>query len=101
MKAVQVRYTVRPEFADENKANILRVMAAPRASPIDGMLYSTHTVGDGNTFLHINISRDAETRAKLNELPEFKDFQAALNGSDPIDPPVVTELELLDAGFTL
>ena len=50
MRAVEVRYTVRPEFADQNKANIRKVMAKLKGSPIDGMMYSAYTLEDGVAF---------------------------------------------------
>lgn len=51
MKAVKVQYTVKPEYADQNKANIRKVMAALKANPIEGMLYSSYTSGDDPNLL--------------------------------------------------
>jgi len=99
MRAVKVEYTVRPEFAGQNAANIRRVMDALRASPIDGMRYMAFTAEDGHSFVHINVATDDETLIKVAELPEFKEFQAALKASDPLSPPSPTKLDLVGAGF--
>ena len=101
MKAVQVKYKVTAEFAEQNKANIRKVMEALRNNPIDGMLYSSYILDDGQTFVHINIARSGEVLAKLNDLPEFGEFRKALKESGPIEPPKPTDLEPVGAGFEL
>lgn len=100
MKAVKVEYTVRPEFVEENKRNIQRVMDALKANPIQGMKYSTYTDAENpTTFIHINFANDAETMGKLSELQEFTEFRMALKASQPISPPKQTKLDLVAAGF--
>ena len=101
MKAVKVQYIVKPEYADQNKANIRKVMDALRKHPIDGMLYSTFTLDDGQTFVHINICRDGETLSKLNDVVEFQEFRNALKASGPVSPPHQTNLNPVAAGFEL
>ena len=102
MKAVKVQYTVQPDYAEENKTNIKKVMDALMANPIEGMLYSTYTHGeDPNTFIHINMARDSETMAKLSDLNEFVHFRTSLKASNPISPPQQTKLNLVGAGFTI
>mgnify|MGYP006928161602 CR=1 FL=1 len=101
MKAVQVTYQVREEYIEENKANIRKVMSKLRAEPIEGMMYSTYTTGDGSNFVHINIAKNQELIDKLNELEEFNSFRMALKASSPIKPPTSIALNLVDAGFEL
>ena len=102
MKAVKVQYTVQPEFVEENKKNIQRVMDALKANPILGMNYSTYTDDEQpNTFIHINMAKDDETMSKLSDVKEFKDFRMALKASEPISPPKQTKLNLVAAGFNL
>jgi len=101
MKAVKVTYTVRPEYVDQNKANIRRVMAALRSNPIPGMRYSTFTLDDGQTFVHINMAKDRETLSRLQEVEEFGEFRTALKASSPISPPQSENLNLVDMGFEL
>ena len=99
MEAVKVQYTVWPEFVEENKANIRKVMDRLKSEPIEGVHYSSFTLDDGQTFVHINIMKTAEAKAAMVELPEFKAFQAALKASDPVSPPSAEPMELVAAGF--
>lgn len=99
MKAVRVRYTVKPEYAEENKANIRKVMEALRADPIEGMRYSTFVLDDGQTFIHFNMATDQATLAKLQDVPEFQAFRQALKASGPVSPPAAENLNLVGAGY--
>jgi hypothetical protein len=99
MKAVQVRYVVQPEYAEQNKVNIRNVMDALKANPIDGMYYATFTLEDGRTFVHINIARDEETLSKLKNMKEFQEFRLALKASNPVSPPSQTNLNPVAVGF--
>ena len=101
MKAVKVQYVVKPEYVNQNKANIKMVMDKLKSDPIEGMLYSSYTLDDGQTFVHINICKDEETMNKLNDVPEFAEFRKALKESVPIEPPKSTNLEPVAAGFEL
>ena len=101
MKAVIVEYQVKPEYVEQNKANIRKVMSRLKAEPIAGMLYSTYMRDDEQSFVHINISRDQETLSKLGELEEFKEFRIQLKESGPISPPQATPLTPVAAGFDL
>lgn len=102
MKAVKVEYTVKPEYVEQNKANIRRVMEALKDNPIDGMQYSTYTDAEHpNSFIHINMCRDEATMAKLQDLQEFNAFRMALKASQPLSPPKQTTLSLVGAGFEL
>lgn len=99
MDAVMVQYTVRPEFAETNRANIRRVMERLRVRPIEGMYYSAHVLEDGRSFVHFNVAEDRDTLEKLQELEEFREFRAALLASDPPVPPRPTKLDPVAAGF--
>ncbi|NND77856.1 MAG: hypothetical protein HKN39_06705 [Flavobacteriales bacterium] len=101
MKAVKVQYTVKPDFVEQNKINIKKVMDKLKNDPIPGMMYSTYTIDSGNTFVHINMARDGETMLKLNEIEEFGAFRKALKESGPLSPPKQTELDPVAAGFEL
>lgn len=101
MKAVKVEYKVQEHFVEQNKANIRKVMDKLKSDPIDGMLYSTYILEDGQSFLHINIARDQDTLSKLGELEEFHEFRAQLKSSEPINPPQATPLNPVGAGFNL
>ena len=101
MKAVQVRYKVKPEYVEQNKANIRRVMDRLKESPVEGMSYSSHTLDDGQTFVHINIAKDQETLARLNQIEEFQSFRSSLLASKPIEPPTQTPMNPVGVGFEL
>ncbi len=102
MKAVKVKYTVQEDYVEENKKNIQKVMDALRANPIEGMLYSSYTDHENpNTFIHINIAKDSETMAKLNNVPEFTAFRTALKASNPISPPKQTSLDNVASAFDI
>jgi len=101
MNAVKVQYTVKPEYVEQNKANIRKVMEAIKANPIEGMLYSSYTLDDGQTFVHINIAKDEATIAKINGIPEFVEFRTALKASGPVSPPNSTKLNLVSSAFDL
>ena len=101
MKAVKVTYTVKAEYADQNRANIQKVMNALKANPIEGMQYSAFILNDGQTFVHINMAKDGETMSKLNDVEEFMEFRKALKASEPLPPPNSEDLNLVGAAFDL
>ena len=101
MKAVKVQYTVKPEYVEQNKANIRKVMAALRKNPVEGMFYSSYTLEDGQTFLHFNVAKDEKTLSSINNLKEFIEFREALKASQPLSPPNQTTLNFVDAGFEI
>ena len=101
MKAVQVVYTVQPEYVEQNKANIRKVMETLHSNPIQGMYYASFTLDDGVTFVHINMARDQETMDKLQEVEAFTEFRMALKASGPVSPPKSESLNLVGAAFEL
>jgi len=98
MKAVRVQYTVKPEYTEQNKANVQEVMDDLRNNPIEGMRYSTFYFGDGR-FMHINICKDQETMSLLAERSSFKRFRTGLKASLPVSPPKSEPMELVGANF--
>ena len=101
MKAVKVQYTVKPEYVEQNKTNIKKVMDALKKNPIEGMQYSSFTLEDGQTFVHINMAKDGATMSKLSDLPEFIEFRSGLKASEPLSPPKSSDLNLVGATFEL
>ena len=53
MKVTRVQYTVRSDFADENKRNIAAVMRELRSLGNDDVRYAVYLQGDGKTFMHL------------------------------------------------
>ena len=101
MKAVKVQYTVKPEYVEQNKANIARVMDRLKSNPIIGMHYASFLLDDGQTFVHINMATDQDTLDKLQQVEEFNAFRMALKESGPLSPPQSENLNLVAAGFEL
>lgn len=98
MKAVIVRYRVQASFAEQNRANIERVLAEHRTAGLPGVRYSVHNE-DPQTFVHIGMYADDAAVEAATELASFKAFQAALRASKPEAPPKATWLETIGAGF--
>lgn len=101
MSAVRVLYKVKESFAEENAANIRRVMAALRANPVEGLSYAAFRLEDGQSFMHVAVAQDEPTRNRIAELPEFKAFQTALRESGPVEPPSPAELEIVGTSYEL
>ena len=99
MKIVKVEYQVNPDFVENNKQNILKVMDALRAKSITHFRYSSYYLGEGK-FMHYNVT-NGEDSSELNELQEFKDFLTALKASQPIIPPKPIDMELVGSNMEL
>lgn len=87
MRHVMVRYRVKPGRAEENEELIRAVYAElQREQPAD-MRYSTHSLDDGRSFVHLHEGESAG----LTGLPAFQEFQRGIQDRCE-EPPVVTEL---------
>jgi hypothetical protein len=53
MKVTRVQYTVRGEYAEQNKKNIAAVMQELRALNNGDVRYAVYLQGDGKTFMHL------------------------------------------------
>ena len=77
MRQVMVRYTVRPECADENVRLISDVFESLREQSPDGLSYASYRLEDGVSFVHVASMRDEATNPlRLNEA--FKRFTAGV-----------------------
>jgi quinol monooxygenase YgiN len=91
MRQVMVRYTVRPECAEENARLIRDVFASlARESPAD-LSYASYRLDDGVSFLHIATVRDEQTNP-LRALPAFQAFVAGIR-ERCATPPATTVLQ--------
>lgn len=95
MKIVQVTYTVKPEFAAQNSANIQIVMDQLRELNPPGINYSACLGSNGKTFIHTAFFETVGDQELLNELPSFKYFQEQLKASGPEIPPKPEALTLV------
>jgi len=101
MKIVRVIYEVRPEYAEQNKANVEAVMSDLRSINNPGVKYATYVQEDGVTFMHFAQFQSEEDNQVLNDLDSFKKFRLELKESQPVQPPSATPLSLVAAGFDL
>jgi quinol monooxygenase YgiN len=102
MKSVVVRYTVKPEYAETNAANIRAVMAELRELGDAAIRYqSFRAADDPNQFIHIGFYADEAAVERATSLASFKRFQTALKESGPVSPPSASWMALVDAGHEL
>jgi len=74
MPKVVVRYTVKPERAEENQRLIERVFAELAETAPEGLRYASFRLEDGVSFLHV-ASIDAEDGSNpLGAIEAFADF---------------------------
>jgi len=86
--SVVVRYTTRPEHADENERLIRAVFAELADTRPDGFRYVATRLSDGVSFLHV-ATLDGDVNP-LNRSPAFATFLAGI-GHRCVDPPVAAE----------
>ena len=92
MRHVMVRYTVRKDQAEENARLIGEVFSALRRAAPLGLTYSTYTLDDGVTFVHVaSMIEGAPPDNPLQRLAEFKAFTAGVKERCEV-PPVTTTL---------
>jgi len=91
MSTVMVRYKVKADRVDENRAYIERVFEALKEGQPDGLRYASFQMPDGVSFVHIASVDTPEGENPLSKTPAFKDFVA--NIKDRCDePPAATDL---------
>ena len=95
MKTLMVRYTTSsPEHAETNAQLVRAVFDELRARSPEGIRYATYRLPDGVTFIH--LATHAADTARLTSLPAFQAFQAKIKERCS-EPPVVTELSIVDS----
>lgn len=97
MKIVKVEYQVKPEFIEDNKANIRDVMVAFKAKKSKTTMYSSYTYEEGK-FMHITVTQ-LEDFSELTQIDEFKAFRQALKASAPIIPPKSYDMQLVGSSM--
>jgi hypothetical protein len=87
-----IRYTTRPDSADENERLIRRVFAALSELRPPGFRYAAFRLDDGVSFLHVAELSGEEN--PLSTLPAFAEFVAGIadrcvEGPIPADAAMV------------
>jgi hypothetical protein len=95
MIMTHIRYTVKAEYAAQNKAHINQVMEELRALGRTDITYSVFVEDDGKTFNHWPFFASVEAKRVFEQLPSFHAFQAAFAESHPEVPPTVTNLTVV------
>jgi hypothetical protein len=69
-----IRYTTKPELADQNQRLVENVYEELRAKDPGGVHYATFRLADGVTFLHL-FTTDSDDRDKtLGSIAAFTEF---------------------------
>lgn len=87
-----VRYTTKPESADENERLIRNVFAELAKDGPEGLRYAAFRLDDGVSFLHVAVIEGAEN--PLTVSAAFGEFQSGIkdrcaDGPNPSDATVV------------
>lgn len=74
METTIVRYKVKADKADENKAYIRRVFEELEASKPEGLRYVSFSLADGVSFVHIAVVETGDGENPLPKTASFKEF---------------------------
>lgn len=92
-----IRYTVRPEAAEENQRLVQNVFQELADSRPDGLHYVSFRLADEVSFMHV-VSTDGEANP-LEQTAAFAEFQSTI-GDRLIAPPIATEATIVGSyGF--
>jgi len=75
-KSMVIRYTVRPETAEENQRLVRNVFQELADSKPDGLHYMTFQLADGVSFVHV-VSTDGDANP-LGQTAAFAEFQRGI-----------------------
>lgn len=86
MISVKVTYTIKPEFVEQNKANIKIFLEDFKKLDPSNFKYDVFLYDNGITFLHISSYKNSAIQNQVLNIPSFKNFQkerdeSGLNGS--------------------
>jgi hypothetical protein len=90
MRQVMVRYTTRPDQADENARLVSEVFDSLRREAPAGLTYAAYRLEDGVSFVHVASMTDADNNP-LRRLAAFQAFTAGVRERCEV-PPVTTVL---------
>jgi hypothetical protein len=90
MRHVMVRYTTKPDQADENARLIATVFETLRREAPPGLTYASYRLDDGVSFVHVASVEDGDHNP-LTQLAAFKAFTAGIRERCDV-PPVTTVL---------
>jgi len=91
MRHVMVRYTTKPDQADENARLIETVFEHLKREAPPGLSYTSFRLDDGVSFVHVASMEDGNHNP-LTQLAAFKAFTAGIRERCDVQP-VTTVLE--------
>lgn len=83
-KSFVIRYQMRPDTTEENKALIERVFTELAEKQPEGVRYAAFRLEDGITFVHVGTVPDEDN--PLVELPAFQEFAKAFGDRTATEP---------------
>jgi hypothetical protein len=99
MISVKVSYTVKSEFAAQNKQNINAFLTDFKKLKHLQFLYNVYLQEDGLTFLHIAMYENEEVQQAVLSTPSFVAFQQSRDESGLIGAPVIEKLNLFGSSL--
>jgi hypothetical protein len=94
MATTIVRYKVKADRAEENKALIRKVFAELAEAMPDGLSYASFNLEDGVSFLHVATIDTPDGANPLTATPAFKAFVANIRDRCE-EPPAATSAEVV------
>jgi len=94
MKRVMIRYTVKPEAAEDNADLVRAVYEELDGEEPSTLRYATFVLDDGVTFVHIAEDDAPEGEGTLTGIAAFRRFREGLSERCTI-PPVASELSAI------
>jgi len=91
MSKVMIRYTVKPECAQENERLIRAVYGELERSAPAGLRYATFRLDDGVSFVHVASHETEDGHNPLREVKAFQEFQKDV-AERCAEPPVSSQL---------
>lgn len=96
-----VSYTIKPEFVEENKANIRKFMNDFQELDSKTFVYNVFVKEDGVTFVHMSSYRDQIVQQQILNTPSFLVFQKKRDASGLDGSHEVSLLNIVDSSQEL
>ncbi len=97
-RVTMVRYTTKPERADENEALSRAVFSELHEKKPAGIAYGLFKEPDGISFVHVFINLVDDSSDAVTELPTFKAFEKSIRERCTTPPaPTRVSAELVDS----
>lgn len=78
MRAVMVRYRVKPDRAAENEELVRAVYDELHRTRPDGLHYATFVLEDGISFVHVSPTTSEDGDSRLSDLKTFQQSRAGI-----------------------